>query len=85
MSRLGLGRQLIARVVADARAAGARAVTLTTYRDVPFNAPYYARLGFRVVADDADARLATLRAAERAAGIDVAPRVAMVLDLARNA
>jgi GNAT superfamily N-acetyltransferase len=79
---LGLGRRLIERIIADARAAGARAVTLTTFRDVPFNAPYYMRLGFRVVDEAADERLAALRATERAAGVDVAPRVAMALDLA---
>ncbi|WP_370449314.1 hypothetical protein [Cryobacterium sp. TMT1-2-2] len=27
------------------------AVTLTTFRDVPWNAPYYARLGFIVMAE----------------------------------
>jgi GNAT superfamily N-acetyltransferase len=79
---LGLGRRLIERIIADARAAGARAVTLTTFRDVPFNGPYYMRLGFRVVDEAADQRLAAIRAAERAAGIDIAPRVAMALDLA---
>lgn len=79
---LGLGRRLIERVIADARAAGARAVTLTTFRDIPFNAPYYARLGFRIVADADDERLGAIRSAERAAGIDIAPRVAMALDLA---
>ncbi|TWP45602.1 GNAT family N-acetyltransferase [Lentzea tibetensis] len=38
-ARQGIGAQLIA-------ALGDRRLTLTTFRDVPWNAPYYARLGF---------------------------------------
>lgn len=53
-------------------------LTLTTFRDVPWNAPYYARLGFEVV-DDArlPAALATIRQQEKAVGLDRWPRVAM--------
>ena len=39
--------------IADwARAQGCQLLTLTTYRDVPWNAPYYTRLGFRECALD---------------------------------
>lgn len=31
---------------------GLAALTLTTFRDVPWNAPYYERLGFTTLADD---------------------------------
>lgn len=47
--RRGIGQALIAAVVDDARTRRLPAVTLTTFRDVPWNAPYYARLGFRVL------------------------------------
>ena len=47
--RQGLGAKLIAAAVDHARAAGFGAVTLTTYRDLPRNGPYYARLGFAEV------------------------------------
>ena len=40
----GIGRQLIACVADHARNRGL--TTLTTFRDVPWNAPFYARLGF---------------------------------------
>ncbi|MEM1179002.1 MAG: GNAT family N-acetyltransferase [Acidobacteriota bacterium] len=47
--RRGLGRRLVEAVCAGARDAGARRVTLTTFRDVPWNGPFYARLGFREI------------------------------------
>jgi hypothetical protein len=39
-------RQLIACVADHARKLGLTSLTLTTFRDVPWNAPFYARLGF---------------------------------------
>lgn len=42
----GIGRQLITCVADHARRKGLTALTLTTFRDVPWNAPFYARLGF---------------------------------------
>lgn len=51
-SRRGIGRELIEHAAAVARANGHRALTLTTFRDVPWNAPYYERLGFTTVAED---------------------------------
>jgi len=42
----GLGRALIERTAQEARQRGYRALLLSTYRDVPWNAPYYARRGF---------------------------------------
>lgn len=44
--RKGLGRALVAAVDGLARERGLAGVTLTTFRDVPFNAPFYAGLGF---------------------------------------
>jgi ribosomal protein S18 acetylase RimI-like enzyme len=48
-ARRGLGARLIACLEAYAAAKGQPALTLTTFRDVPWNAPYYARLGFVVL------------------------------------
>jgi GNAT superfamily N-acetyltransferase len=42
----GFGSALIDRTVAAARDRGHRTLYLSTYRDVPWNAPYYARRGF---------------------------------------
>jgi hypothetical protein len=63
-----------------ARAAltGLDALTLTTFADVPWNAPYYARLGFAALAEDAlTPGLRAIRDRESAHGIDRWPRVCM--------
>lgn len=51
--RRGLGRRLVDAVCACAREEGFAAVTLTTYRTPPWNAPFYERLGFSIVLPDA--------------------------------
>ena len=45
-ARRGLGAALVDHLAATAASQGRPAVTLTTFRDVPWNAPYYERLGF---------------------------------------
>jgi GNAT superfamily N-acetyltransferase len=47
----GYGKAMIELVEAWGRSAGCPATTLTTFRHVPWNAPYYARLGYTVLAD----------------------------------
>ena len=49
--RKGVGRQLIACAVEQARKLGLTSLTLTTFRDVPWNAPFYSRLGFEIVTE----------------------------------
>ena len=44
--RRGLGRQLIDAACAFAVTEGASAATLSTFRDVPWNGPFYAKAGF---------------------------------------
>jgi GNAT superfamily N-acetyltransferase len=74
----GYGRTLLSAFERWAREAGFREATLTTFRDVPWNAPFYARLGYQAFAIDRHRpELQALRAAEKAAGIDRASRVAM--------
>jgi GNAT superfamily N-acetyltransferase len=76
--RRGLGAALVDHLGAVAAAEGRPAVTLTTFRDVPWNAPYYERLGFRVVAPaDQGPELAALVAEEAERIPGDAPRVAM--------
>ena len=73
-----IGAALIDRCAAWGRSWGARRITLTTFADVPWNAPYYARLGFTAVPPrDLTPGLAAIRAAEAARGLDRWPRVAM--------
>ncbi|MEO3872363.1 GNAT family N-acetyltransferase [Nonomuraea sp. B12E4] len=76
--RQGIGGRLVTAVIDHARACGAPAVTLTTYRDVPWNAPWYARHGFSVMPEaEWGPELRALVAHERELGIEVAPRVVM--------
>ena len=42
----GVGRGLIRHVIAWARTQGFASVSLTTFRNVPWNGPFYASLGF---------------------------------------
>src|SRR5262249_27528166 len=49
--RRGLGTRLVEEVCRWAASAGHGSVTLTTFRDVPWNMPFYQRLGFRVIPD----------------------------------
>lgn len=46
-----LGARLLDRVAEFHGPRGVQRLTLTTFRDLPWNAPYYARLGFREVPD----------------------------------
>lgn len=45
--RRGLGGRLLACVCAWAKAQGHAAITLSTFRDVPWNGPFYRKHGFR--------------------------------------
>jgi GNAT superfamily N-acetyltransferase len=52
--RQGVGARLIDAAVLHARRAGFGAISLTTYRDLSWNGPFYARLGFMEI-DSAEA------------------------------
>ncbi len=81
-ARQGLGRRLIAAIADWARARGATALTLTTFADVPWNGPYYARLGFRTLdVTTLSPALQAVRQDEAAAGLPMAQRICMQLDL----
>jgi N-acetylglutamate synthase-like GNAT family acetyltransferase len=80
-ARRGVGTALLRHAIGLAVGAGVSGITLTTFRDVPFNAPWYAREGFELVEEHELPWLAEARATERERGSDVAPRVAMALRL----
>lgn len=81
-ARRGLGRALLDHAANRAVADGLPALTLTTFAHVPWNAPYYARCGFRVL-DDAEITpgLQAIAQREAAMGLDRWPRVCMRRDL----
>ena len=78
----GFGRALLERAVADARRRSLAAVTLTTFRAVPWNAPFYRKFGFRILEGaEIDRRLASLLEDEVEHGMPSDQRCAMRLDL----
>jgi ribosomal protein S18 acetylase RimI-like enzyme len=81
-ARRGLGRTLLEHAARRAAADGLPALTLTTFTHVPWNAPYYARLGFRIL-DDAEVTpgLRAIRRREAEIGLDRWPRVCMRRDI----
>jgi GNAT superfamily N-acetyltransferase len=84
--RRGVGRALLEAVCDQAVEGGHRSVTLTTFRDVAWNAPFYARAGFRALADgELGPGLRAILRDEAARGLDPARRVAMRRDLAASA
>jgi GNAT superfamily N-acetyltransferase len=74
----GLGTALVEAVCEWAKASGHHAITLTTLRHIPWNAPWYEQLGFRVLEEhELSADLRDLLREEIQRGLPAAQRVAM--------
>jgi GNAT superfamily N-acetyltransferase len=81
-ARRGLGRTLIDHVAGWAREHGLSGLSLTTFTDVEWNGPYYARLGFVAVPPaEQGPQLREIREHEAAIGLDRWPRMAMRREL----
>ena len=81
-ARRGLGKALIDFAASWARHHNLTGLTLTTFEQVPWNAPYYRRLGFRVLDETHITRgLRAIRSHEARLGLDRWPRVVMRKDL----
>lgn len=77
-ARRGHGAGLVEAVIAAAAARGLAGVTLSTFAEIPWNAPFYKRLGFHVLAAvDWTPGLHLIRNAERALGLSLEARVLM--------
>lgn len=78
----GLGRRLMGHAIDWARGRGLSRLTLTTFREIAWNAPFYASLGFvEVSGEDLSVRLAEVLSLEASKGLDPAGRCAMMLEL----
>jgi GNAT superfamily N-acetyltransferase len=76
----GLGRALLTAARTHAQQTGARMLSLTTDRLLPWNAPAYARFGFRELhEDDQPEWLQRILLREAMTGLDAGRRVAMGL------
>ena len=81
-ARRGLGRALLDHAANQAVADGLPALTLTTFAQVPWNAPYYTRCRFRVLNDaEITPGLQAIREQEAAMGLGRWPRACMRRDL----
>lgn len=67
--RRGLGRRLLQAAIDRARSEGLGAVTLTTFREVPWNEPFYRSLGFETLGPAPGERLAALLRRETERGL----------------
>lgn len=76
--RRGLGSRLLEAVCDWAREAGYPKVTLSTFRDIPWNAPFYSRRGFHIVdpGDVSEPHVQLVRA-EKKRGLRIDLRVIM--------
>jgi GNAT superfamily N-acetyltransferase len=82
--RRGLGRALVLEIARWARKEDFASLTLTTFRHLAFNGPFYASLGFEpipVAHQGREIRAALAREAEQ--GLDPGTRIAMRLERAR--
>jgi ribosomal protein S18 acetylase RimI-like enzyme len=81
-ARQGIGGALVERAIGWAIERELPAITLTTFVDVEWNAPYYERLGFRTLGEhELTPGLLRKRAEEAEHGLDKWPRVCMRRDL----
>jgi GNAT superfamily N-acetyltransferase len=76
--RKGIGGRLIAAAVEWARGTGAQAIVLGTYRDVPWNQPFYEKHGFvEMPESEWDEEIREARAHEARLGHDISRRLFM--------
>lgn len=79
--RRGYGRMLVEAAMTFARDRGHDRMSLRTFADVPWNAPFYERLGFAVTEPRSEFELMLVETEERM-GLDaLGPRVQMTADL----
>jgi GNAT superfamily N-acetyltransferase len=74
----GIGKALVETVQTWGSRSGYAVMSLSTFRDLPWNAPFYTKLGFRIL-DEAELTLGfqAIRAHEREAGLPIGDRVIM--------
>jgi GNAT superfamily N-acetyltransferase len=76
--RRGIGAALVKTVIEWARLRDYSAISLSTFRDLPWNAPFYAKLGFRIL-DEAELTISfqQIRQQELEADLPLSERVIM--------
>jgi GNAT superfamily N-acetyltransferase len=78
----GIGSALIETVQVWGKGLGYAVISLSTFRDLPWNAPFYAKLGFRILDEsELTPEFQQIRKHEREAGLPIGDRVIMQCDL----
>ncbi len=84
--RQGIGRRLVLAACDWARSRASDRITLSTFRDVAWNAPFYARLGFEKIDEtNLSGGLRRLREKEAREGLDPRKRIMMSRELLGSA
>jgi ribosomal protein S18 acetylase RimI-like enzyme len=79
---MGIGHSLMATMVEQIRREGYRTMTLTTFRDLPWSAPWYSRMGFfEVNAHEMGKTFEEILEIEAKHGLDINSRCIMVKNL----
>ena len=78
--RKGLGTRLIKTITQFAKSSGFTGVTLSTFRDISWNAPFYRKLGFRAMNEkEIGINLQNIRTEEAHNGLPISERILMIL------
>ncbi|MGV0025364.1 GNAT family N-acetyltransferase [Phormidesmis priestleyi] len=80
--RRGIGRKLVESVCVWAKHQNYHRILLSTFRDIEWNAPFYAKLGFQVLAEvELTPSFQQIRLKEAEAGLPIDQRVIMYREL----
>ena len=79
--RQWLGTDLLKQVITWSKNKKYQRFTLTTFRHLPWNAPFYAKLGFQAIDQSEFSPCLKKLLDEEAIGLDKSKRVLMILDL----
>jgi ribosomal protein S18 acetylase RimI-like enzyme len=78
----GLGYALVDTVRSWAKLSGYSVMSLSTFRDIPWNAPFYSKLGFDILDEsDLTAGFQQIRKQESTSGLPISERVIMHCEL----
>lgn len=82
--RRGIGSALIDAIFVWAKLQGYAVIFLSTFRDIPWNAPFYSKLGFCPLDEsELTSDFQRIRAQEAEAGLPIAERIIMQCELSK--
>jgi len=83
--RRGIGRELVERVCVWAKNQNYHRILLSTFLDIEWNAPFYAKLGFQILPEvELSSGFQQIRCKEAEAGLPIDRRVIMYRDLGQE-